>query len=534
MIHKGRIQLYTDAPEITYENVIDAVRTNIAKHEINASDSDELIRYDKGEQPRIRLKQKRKDIDIWCIDNVANEISKFHIGYKWGIPITIVQRGEKDRGKQNEVEAISLLNECYESESIRKKTQELARFVEICGVGYTHVGINTEWEEGESYFTVDVLEPQTAFVIHSSYYRDKRPMLGVTYRKDSQGNRFFTCYSKDRRFDIKNLMEIENGKITGKDTWGHDIRSGEENPLRKIPIIEWIRDFDRMGCFERQMDDMNCLNLLESDICNATDESVQAIWHCNDVDFPTEIVKTIDEDGNEVEKEVARKPKNNEWMQTFTTQDGKTPFVTPLSSNFDYEGNLNYALSKRALILQKADVPARGGSSGGNTGLALDTASGASNAEAVASAQQNIEEGCKMEEIKVTLAAIKESPFIEPNNPLLTLKYRDVQPNIKRNKSYEMSTKINTWATAVSHGMNGYHALRMVNIVDDPNQVWADSEKTVTMYQMSVFGNQNTSNDAVGGNGESKPNSDRIMQDVSDQETQSPNLSGKATIREGR
>lgn len=530
MIHKGRIKLYTDVPEITYENVIDVVRKCIPNHETNASDSDELIRYDKGEQPRIRAKQKRKDIDIWCVDNVANEISKFHIGYKWGIPITIVQRGEKDKGKQNEVEAISLLNECYESESIRKKTQELARFVEICGVGYTYVGINTEWEDGDSYFTVDVLEPQTTFVIHSSYYRNKRPMLGVTYRRDSQGNRFFTCYSKDRRFDIKNLIEIKNGEKTGKTTWGHDLRSGEENPLHKIPIIEWIRDFDRMGCFERQMDDMNCLNLLESDICNATDEAVQAIWHCNDVEFPVEEIELPDG----TRKEVTKRPKNNEWLQTFTTPDGKTPFVTPLAANFDYDGNLNYAITKRAFILQKADVPSRGGSSGGNTGLALDTASGASNTESIASAQQNIEEGCKMEEIKVALSAIRESPFVEPDNPLLTLKYRDVQPNIKRNKSYEMSTKINTWATAVSHGMNGYHALRMVNIVDDPNQVWADSEKTVNMYQMSVFGNQDKSNNAVGGNGESEPNADRIMQDVSDQEENSPNLIGKATRQEGR
>ena len=526
MIHKGRIPLYTDVPEITYENVIDIVRKNIGIQETNAMDSDELIRYDKGEQPRIREKQKRKDIDIWCVDNVANEISKFHIGYKWGMPITIVQRGEKDKGKQNEVEAISLLNECYESESIRKKTQELARFVEICGVGYTYVEINKEWEEGDSYFTVNVLEPQTTFVIRSSYYIDHRPMLGVTYRKDSQGNRFFTCFSKDRRFEIKNLMEIVNGEPTGKTTWQHEIRSGEANPLRKIPIIEWIRDFDRMGCFERQMEDMNCLNLLESDICNATDEAVQAIWHCNDVDFPTEIIKVTDENGKEIEKEVVKRPKNNEWLQTFTTQDGKTPFVTPLAANFDYEGNLNYAVTKRAFILQKADVPSRGGSSGGNTGLALDTASGASNTEAIASAQQNIEEGCKMEEIKVALAATRESPFIEPDNPLLTLKFRDVQPSIKRNKQYELSTKANCLSTLLSHGINGYHALRVVNMFDDINQVYADSADTIKRYQDSVF---DKGNSAVGGEGEQKPNADREMQDESDQEAQSPNLSGKAT-----
>ena len=57
----------------------------------------------------MRQKKYRKDIDCKCVDNVAHEISKFHIGYKWGVPITIVQRGEKDSGKKNEVSAITKL-----------------------------------------------------------------------------------------------------------------------------------------------------------------------------------------------------------------------------------------------------------------------------------------------------------------------------------------------------------------------------------------------------------------------------------------
>lgn len=523
----GRIQIYTDEPEITYENVISILRKSIPKHEINAARTRYLLEYDSGNQPLKRKKNNRKDIDIKCVDNVANEITKFNIGYKWGVPITIVQRGEKDSGKADETEAISLLNECYEAQSIRKKTQELARFVEITGVGYTYVGINTEWEdEGDSYFTIDVLEPCTAFIVRSSYYRDNRPIMGVTYRQDSRGNRYFSCFTKDRRYEIKNLMEITNGEIKKRSYWQHDIRSGEENPLHMIPIIEWIRDFDRMGCFERQIDDMDCLNILESDICNATDEAVQAIWHCNDVDFPKEEIEIEDEDGNKTKKTVQKKPQNNEWLQTFTTADGKTPFVTPLSSNFNYEGNLNYAVTKRALILQKADVPSRGSSSGGSTGLALDTASGANNTEAIASAQQNITEGCKMEEIKVALAAIRESPFINPDNPLLELKYRDVWPSVKRNKQYELSTKANVYSTLVSHGLHGYHALRVCNMFDDTNQVYVDSAPLIDKYQASIF---NTNNEAVGGDGEKSPNADRTMADESDQEENSPNLTGKST-----
>lgn len=523
----GRYELLTDEPEVTYENIIPILRDVFSNHQLNATKMNDLLEYEAGNQPLMyatgkpRVKHNRKEIDVHCIDNVAHEIAKFHIGYKWGIPITVVQRGEKDSGSGSEVDAISILNEQYELQEIRKKTQKLARFVEICGVGYTIVDINTEDED--KYFSIEALDPRTTFVVRSSYYYDKRIMIGVTYRVDKRGNRYFTCFTKNFRFEIINLYEIENGKVVkDKGQWNHDSRSGEKNPLNAIPVIEWIRNEDRMGCFERQIADMNCLNLIESDICNSTEEAVNSIWHCNDVDFPT--VEIVLEDGTK--KEVVRKPKNNEWMQTYTSPDGKTPFVTPLSSNFNYEGNLNYVITKRSIILQNADVPSRGGSSGGNTGSAMDISSGWESTEAIAAAQQNIMESCKMEEIKIVLKAIQKSAFVPEDSPLLNLKYKDCQPNIKRNKTYELATKINSWATAVSHGMNGYHAFKMVNVVDDVNQVWADSKEGVEMYQMSVFGQQGINNMAVGGDGENKPNSDRLQQDNSDQITQSPYIDG--------
>lgn len=520
----GRYELLTDVKEVTYENILAVLQEVFQLHQSNASRMNYLLEFEAGVQPLPRVKKNRKDIDVKCVDNVAHEIAKFHVGYKWGIPITVVQRGEKDSGTASEVDAISLLNEQYELQEIRKKTQRLARFVEICGVGYTFVDINTEDED--NYFEIEALDPRTTFVVRSSYYHDRRIMISGTFRTDNKGNRYFTCFTKDRRFEIVNLLKVLNGKeVEKKGQWHHAERSGEENPLHINPIVEWTRNDDRMGCFERQIDDMNCLNIIESDICNAAEEQVQSIWHCNDVDFPTETVTM--EDGSK--KEVARKPRNNEWMQTYTSPDGKTPFVTPLSSNFNYDGNLNYAITKRATILQNADVPSRGGSTGGNTGSALDISSGWETTEAIAAAQQNIMESCKMEEIKIVLKAIKKSANVPEDSPLLELKYKDCQPNIKRNKTYELATKVNAWATAISHGMNGYHAFKMVNMVDDVNQVWADSKDGVEMYQMSVYGQQATGNTAVGGENESKPNSDRLQQDNSDQITQSPHIDGMKT-----
>lgn len=517
----GRNVLYTDVQEVTYENIIPVLQKAFQEHLVNSARIDYLLEYEAGKQPLVRKKINRPSIDVKCVDNVANEIATFHIGYKWGIPITIVQRGEKDSGASDEVNAIALLNEQYELQQIRKKTQRLARFVEICGIGYTFVDVNTEYEDGEAFFNIEALDPRNTFIVRSSYYYDNRPVMGVTYYRDTKGTTYFTCFTKDRRYEIVNPSRETKGIETSTGAWQHDLRSGELNPLGRIPIVEWIRSDDRMGCFERQIDDMNCLNLIESDICNATEEAVQSIWHCNDVEFPMEIVELPDG----TKKEVPRKPKNNEWMQTFTSQDGKTPFVTPLSSNFNYQGNLEYALAKRLLILQKANVPSRNQNSGGSTGLGMNSAIGMDTAEAVATAQQNITEGCKMEELRLVLIAIKKSPFIDVGNPLMSLSIKDVQPNIKRNKAYEISTKANCFSTLVSHGINGYHALKVVNMFDDVNQVYADSRELIEKYQKSVF-DKDVSNEAVGGEGEQKPNADRIMQDLSDQTQNSPAMNG--------
>lgn len=518
----GRNELFTDVQTITYSNVIPILRKVFPKHQENANRINFLLEYEAGNQPIIRKEAKkfRPDIDCQCVDNVANEVTTFHTSFKWGNPITFVQRGEKDSGKTNEPLSVCLLNECYESEGIRKKTQKLARFVEIGGVGYTYVDVNTEWEEGDSYFKVEVLDPRTTFIVRSSFYFDNRPMLGVTYRTDEHGNKYFTCFSKDTRFEILNMNEIINGeKIAESKAWTHMTRSGEENPLHTIPVIEWIRNYDRMGCFERQISEMDNLNLLISDFTNDVEQNTQALWHGNDIEFPKEVVEN--EDGTKTEQ--IKKPKSGDWMLTYTPPDGKSPIIETLSINYDYNGMLNNIVTRRSLILQKCGVPSRNDNSGGSTGIAMDSATGWNSAEIEANQQQNVMESCKMEEVKVVLKAIKLSPDVEPDNPLLSLRYTDVQPSIKRQKNFELTTKVNFIATAISHGVYGLHAFKTANIFEDVAQVWEDSRPLVEAYQNSIF---NSRSEAVGADGETAPDSKRLSADESDQVENSPSLRG--------
>lgn len=189
-MHIGREVLYTSEPYITYDNIIPILQKLLPVHQRNARRITFLDDYEKGCQPIVRKKKYRPDIDAKVCDNVANEVTDFKTSFHWGNPITLVQRGEDKEDNSAITDGISILNSCYESEEIRKKTQHLARNVEIGCLGYTYVDINMDEQDialGGSYFKIESLEPTNTCVIKSSYYYDKRPMIGVMYAEDEIG-----------------------------------------------------------------------------------------------------------------------------------------------------------------------------------------------------------------------------------------------------------------------------------------------------------------------------------------------------------
>lgn len=496
----GRTKLYTDVKEITYDNVIDVLKTAYNEYSPSITKMQYLLKYEAGDQKIVRPKKYRPEINIQCVDNLANEITEFKTGFIWGNPITFIQRGKESEANKELLESISELNRCYEAQNIKKKTQHLARNVEITGIGYTYVDVNTEWEDGDSYFLIESIDPQNAFVVYSGYYIDQRPMLGVVMHENKKGEKHYTCFSKDRRYEISN-------------TWEHQSRSDEKNPLGMIPLVEWFRDYDRMGCFERQISEMDNLNLLVSDFTNDVEQNTQAIWHSNDVEFPTETIEL--EDGTKVEK--VKHPKTNEWLQTFTAQDGKTPFINPLAVNYDYQGMLNNIITRRSLILQKCNVPQRNDNSGGSTGVAMSDATGWSAAETSANKQQNIMESCKMEEVKIVLRAISKAKGVPEDSYLKKLRYTDVTPNIKRQKTYELTTKVNAMCALLAKGFSLEDVVTIAPLFEDPNQTIARSGFGVRMYQENnVFKSETTDSG----------NDKRPFPDYSDQENNSPTIGG--------
>lgn len=531
----GRREIFTDVREITYDNVIPIVQEALGIHLMNAGRMEYLLNFEAGDQPITREKKYRKDINVQCIDNVANEITEFKLAFQWSSPITFVQRDGSDN-KDDLTDAVTELNDCYDAENIGTKNQELGRFVEICGIGYTYIDVNMEPEEGDSYFHVEVLDPRTTFIVRSNYYFDRRPMLAVTYRFDTDGRGYYTCFSKDERYELLNALvhldgvsKVDKEKLVhweGAD--GH--RSGEENPLHKIPVIEWQRAWDRMGVFERQESELKNLNLLVSDFSNDIEQNTMSVWHANDVDFPTE--KTINADGSVTVKVIH--PESSEWVNTTTTQDGREPFIKPLAVDYDYEGMLANIMARRSLILQKCNVPQRNDNSGGSTGVAMSDATGWSAAEQAAAKEQLIIEASKMDEVKVALVAARLCPAFKADSPMAKLNARKIKPNVTRQRDYELTVKSNALATLLSHGVDGLTAMRTINLFDDTAQAYASSKELIDKYQKSIFEPEPAStstgsqpkNKPVGGAGEEKANAERTMSDYSDQEVNSKMIGG--------
>lgn len=470
----GRIKIKTDVPVINKENVIEVIQKTIGYHRLNAQRISYLIDFEEGVQPLQREKTYRPDIDCQVVDNIANQIVEFKVALNYGNPITFKKRDNVE----GMLDAVQEWNTQYFMTDSDSDNQKLARFFEIGGIGNTFIDTNDEWVEGEPYYKRCVFDPRTSYVVYSSYYFDERPMLGVTFRKDPDGVTHYTAFSNDRRYEIKHWQIINPQTNETEDYWDHKQRSGEENPLKIVPIVEYFRAHDRMGCFERQIPAMDNLNLLLSDLTNDIDQNTQVIWWANDCEFET--IQVQNEDGTITEK--VKHPKSNEWLQTFTTRDGKIPKLQPLTVPYDYQGMIKNILTQRSLILQECYVPERNDNSGGSTGVAMSDATGWSAADIAASKEEMVISKCIRQEIKVICAAIRESkcPF---DSPLRKIKPSDLEPSIKRQKSYELSVKTTAITSLLGAGFSLEDTLDAVNLFPDPAQVVDRSKEGVEKKQ---------------------------------------------------
>lgn len=525
--HVGRQRIYTDEKFIDDTNILDVLGKAHIKHCMNVQDMDFLIGYEAGIHPSIRerVKKIRSDIDYRVVDNIAHYVTRFHVNYFWGTPAMYIQRGNNEIHRTDaniDDEGITGLNEMLRNgEDITYKRQQIAKFVEKTGIGHSMVDIKLKEEfnddfqlkyfdkqEGKEHYLDSLchvynLDSRYTFCVYHNGVGNKK-VLGVTYVLKEDASRKFTCYTDDT------IYEIENWEIT----------KIYPNPLMAIPIVEWNRDTDITGCFEHCIEDMDALDAQSSDIANDSTQRTQDIWWGHNVGFQT------DENGE------TKSPKSGDWVLTYTPQgltdranDAK---IAPLASTYDAASAQNQLYRKFNHILQKCYVPIQSESSGGgSTGSAMDMSAGWSAAELDALGEQNIIELAAREELKLILRAIKFVPedILAVDDPIRQLHHTDIDIHFSRRRNYDLSVKANAFATLVGRGIHPRHAVKVCEIFEDSEQVWNDSKEMILAYQNKVCVGEPVQSGGEATDPEKEMGADdRILQDLSDQVSNSPRL----------
>lgn len=487
----GRRKIYTDVAEITRENILPVLSRAYSVHRINMADMQYLISYEAGLQPLPFVKTIRPDIDIRTVDNMANYVTEFHKGYFWGTPTIYTQRGNNElhgTDAETDSEGIAGLNEMMlNAVCIGREDQRLADFVEKVGIGHRIVLPRSDWDDESltgTYAHAYTLDSRFAFCVYFNSV-GHRKALGVTFAKES-GKNHFTCFTDRHQYDIIGDRVTES-----------------INPLGMIPIVEYERAVDRTGCFERQISLMDNLNSMVSNFANDVAQKTQDVWWGNDIEFP------VDEKTGEYIK-----PKSGQWVLTFTGDgNNRNPKIQPLSSTFDSDPTLNAISNTRNEILKQCFVPMQYSSEGGgSTGVASSISSGWDSTAVDADRKEQLISGAKREELILLLKAISLAPsgVLPSDSPLRQIHSSDIDIKFTRRQNWDLSTKANAYATLVSHGIHGRHAMKVIGLFDDIEQAYIDSKDGIELFQSHTYGNED----------------EKIMQDTSDQRSQSPFIDG--------
>lgn len=463
----GRKQIFCDKTNIDKTNILEVLGEAYAIHEQNRAEMLYLFEYVKGRQPILdRQKQIRPEINEKIVDNMASEILEFKLGYEFGSSISYVQRARKDIKSRNALFSffkklftsdeskkedlrVSAINEMMVEECKAAKDLQLAKDVKTCGVGYRLI-LPKKIKTGVSVFDLLVLNPMNTFVVYSNdAYRE--PILGVSYFPHRDGSVTFGCYTKTSYF------KIEMGITKGFEDWFEE----KPNTVGMVPIIEYINDYDRMGCFERVIPLMDALNTIDSDRVNDIAQHVQNILWGDNVALDTEQYKKLRDDG----------------MILTKSEQGRTATLKYLESVLNQSENQTLVDYVKQQILDITNTPSRSELSGGSTGSATNMSTGWMAAETDAKEKEQIWSASERRETAIILKIIKDSNEVDTD--IAELNLSDIEIKFSRSRTYDLATKCNSLSALIGIGIDPLRAIEVVGLFTDPQQVALDSAERI-------------------------------------------------------
>ena len=303
----GRRVITTDVSEITAENVVSVLEEAMKLHEKNRSEIEYLWKYYKGEQPILtRKKTVRPEICNRIVENRANEIVSFKVGYLCGEPIQYVGRNCEEAVTNG----VGTLNEYMFLVDKPALDQEVVEWDMICGTANRMVLGNDAYtvESDEAPFEMFTLDPRDSFVVYSNDVKRRR-MLGVKYNTDEFGQKTYSAYTEGLYFTIK------DGKVTEQ----------KAHALGVVPIIEYPANNARLGAFEIVLPLLDAINNIESNRMDGIEQFVQAFVKFINCDITKEdfealkdlgAIKVKSVDGQQADVDIVTNELNQQQTQT--------------------------------------------------------------------------------------------------------------------------------------------------------------------------------------------------------------------------
>ena len=390
----GRRVIKTSVREITKDNVVDVLQKALGTHELNRSEIDYLWNYYRGKQPILhRTREVRPEICNKIVENRANEIVSFKVGYLCGEPIQYVGRN----GEEATAKAITALNELMFAEDKATKDQEIVEWQMICGTAYRLVLPDEKNEEDEAPFELHTLDPRDTFVVYSSEIGNK-PLMGVKYYKDDEEVLRFSVYTENRYYLIE----------------GDILKEEKAHALDMIPIFEYPANNARLGSFEIVLPLLDTINNIESNRMDGMEQTIQAFIKFVNCDITADDFKELKELGAIKVKSV----------------DGANADVDVVTNDLNQDQSQTLKEDCYSAILTICGIPNRnGGSSTSDTGAAVLLRDGWSLAEARAKDSEHMFKKSEKKMLKLVLRICRDLGDI-------SLRLKDIDMKFTR-RNYE-------------------------------------------------------------------------------------------------
>ena len=448
-VYAGRRKIFVDVESINESNIEEVVSNVMKEHVLNVAEIKYLMDYERGITPiRNRVKEGRDDINYKINENHAAEIKTFKVGYVFSSPITLVQRAVEDNEhSDSDDKRIAKLNEMLFEQNKAAKDKKLAEDFTVCGVGYRMALPKRFDDGGMSPFDVLPLNPlHTCVGYFNNVYQD--PAIGISYVVKADGTMLIGAYTDDKYF------ELEGSSIGGM----VKLLSVKDNGIGVVPIVEYRADEQRMGCFERVLDLLDALDILTSDRVNGVSQFVQNILWADNVNITPEQKDEVKAGG---------------WITT--KSDGNTKatiqFLHPQLNQNDTQSVVDWTYEQ---ILQITGTPARGKSTGGNTGQAIVLSNGWTIAETAAKNTETVYKDSEFRFLGVILRILEKDKNVDAD--MKTLRLSDIDIKFSRNKTDSLLVKVQALQQLIDAGVDPLTSFKTVDLFSDPQQVFVDSK----------------------------------------------------------